>query len=202
MRRTSYIVALALTGLVIFRSVEVQGQATRAEREATAAVTIAELNGVVIEAAVVHQQVLLRQGEKFPNRSEFFEKYVIKGDKIEGTINPTNHNHWGTRKGKTQTAAATLERPTDSKNFGGGNGVWIFDQGTITNLYVFKGGGAFRREIFLSRTDNGLSCTIKQSFARENGVGSIVWNSSVDGSVLTLVSNKVISSSCKISKRN
>ena len=163
-------------------------------------ITLADLNGVTIYSTVVHQQVLSRDGKEFSQQSRFDVTVSVKGDRVEGTIKPSGTTPRGPFHGAVQPIAATVNKPNASKNFGGGNGIWFLDGSTLTNVLVFKGGGAFRRNIALSRTTNGFACKTSEVFAREGGSGPINWRSTVDGGLLTLVSNRQISSSCSVKK--
>jgi hypothetical protein len=187
-------------GLSAFPIVQVQGQEAPDKSAKEMPPLLAELQGVTINAAVVHQQVLKRDDKQFPQQSRFDLRLSIKGDRIEGTISPSGHGPRGPYQGKVQPVSATLDKPQASKNFGGGNGIWFVNESGLTNVLVFRGGGAFRREITFTHADGGLACTIKETFARENGAGPITWRASADGLPLTLISDRQVSSSCRVKK--
>jgi hypothetical protein len=174
----------------------------KANEPAPSDITIADLRGLTIEATVFHQQVVTRNGgEPFPNRQRVDIKFsVTQEDKMEGSILSTAYIHGAAYKG-TQSFSSRLERPGVGTNFGGGNGVWIFQDGMLTSLYVYKAGGAYKREFSFSRTSSGLACAIKESFARENGTGPIVWNSSVDGARMSIIRTTQTSATCKVTKK-
>lgn len=163
--------------------------------------TKADLHGVVIEATALHQQVIQRDGKEYPNRQRNDLKITVTGDRIEGWNLATGTNQYGVFKGKQLPISSTLQRPGTSHNVGGGNRLWIFQNGTLIHFYVYKGGGALRREISFSRTSSGLACTFRESFARENGAGPITWSSSVDGARTSLLMSKQVSASCRVTRK-
>jgi hypothetical protein len=175
----------------------------KANEPAPSDITMADLRGLTIEATTFHQQIVTRNGgQPFPNRQRVDIKFsVTPEDKMEGSILATAYNHGATHNGTPQPISSRLERPAAGKNFGGGNGMWVFQDGTLTSLYVYKAGGAFRREFSFSRTSTGLACTIKDIYAREDGAGPIVWNSSVDGSRMAIIKTTQTSATCKVTKK-
>jgi len=199
MSRIQFLAALALM-VSTAQPARSEDQTTPSGPSPDTAATLAELQGVTIEATVVHQQVLQRDGKQFPNQSRFDVRVSIRDGRIEGSISPSGHNARGPYQGAVQPVSAALDKPVVSGSFGGGNGIWFVNERTLTSVLVFKGGGAFRREIVFSRTDKGLACTIKEVFARENGAGPINWKSSLDGGSLTLISDRQTSSSCRVKK--
>jgi hypothetical protein len=172
MSRTVSQIALALIIFTTSQSIQVQSQAIPDGPAKDAAATLADLNAVTIEGSIVHQQVIHRDGHQYPNQTRFDLKVSIRDGRIEGSSRSSGRDFRGPYKGKVQPISSTIEKPVVSGNYGGGNGVWFMNERTLTSLFVFKDGGAFKREIFFSRADNVLACTIKDTFARENGTGA------------------------------
>lgn len=174
----------------------------KASEPAAAGITMADLQGMTVETTVFHQQVITRNGSQpYPHRQRQDTKFSISAEnKLEGSVLATGYNQNGTFKGTPQRISSSLERPGVGKSFGGGNGVWVFQDSTLTSFYVYKAGGAFKRDIVFSRTSNGLACTAKEYFVREDGAGPIVWNSSVDGARMTIVKSSQTSTTCKVTK--
>jgi hypothetical protein len=165
------------------------------------AVTAVDLRGAVVETTVVHQQVIQRTGAPYANKQKNDTTITIgMDDRIGGWAIATGNNQFGVFKGQRLALSSALHRPFASSNVGGGNGLWIFQGGRLVHFYVYKGGGALKREISFSHTGSGLACKAAESFARENGTGPIIWNSSVDGVRTKLVSSKQISSTCRVTK--
>jgi hypothetical protein len=73
-------------------------------------------------------------------------------------------------------------------------------EGTLTFLRT-RGSGATKRDITFTRTAEGLTCTAKDDFVRENGTGRVVLESGIDGAKVTLISWKLISSSCRVTRQ-
>jgi hypothetical protein len=166
-------------------------------------VTFAELEGSIIEAKVVRQQVVQRDGHTFPTRFESNLKIVVgSADKFEVTWSSVSHTPRGVFHGKTLSRSMTLNqaKETNPNNLGGGHGVWMFDDGRLTNLRTYKVDGAFKRDISFTRTAGGFACTANEAFAREEGGGALVMNSAVDDAPVTIISWKQVSSTCHVSK--
>ena len=52
--------------------------------------------------------------------------------------------------------------------------------------------------IAFARDKEGLTCTVSETFAREDGVGTIYLDSFVDGVSVIVVSYKQLSSRCRV----
>jgi hypothetical protein len=176
--------------------------ALSASASAEEAVTFGELEGSIVEARIIGHQVIRRDGRNISVRFQNDVTLAIGSDgKIDQAISPTADTPRGRRHGPTRRSSHTLERPGDLKGLlGGGDGVFVFTDGTLTWLRTFKGGG-FKRTTTFARGAEGLTCTAIDSFARENGVGSIVLNSSIDGQQTEIVSYKPLSSTCRVKKQ-
>ena len=107
----------------------------------------------------------------------------------------------GTRTGKATGGTWTLEQPRTLKNRGGGHGVWIFENGTLTNLRTFKG-GAFKKTIAFARTADGLNCSATEILLREDGVTGVNLTSAFDGRPSQIMNSKQISSTCRVMKQD
>jgi hypothetical protein len=181
---------------------------TATDRAATAptitdqTVTFAELEGAAVEVRVVSQRIIRRGDREFPIRFQNDLKITIgPGNKIDGTITPTSHGPRGERQGRTLTFSTTLDKVGELVGYGGGIGAWTFaGDGTLIFLRTYKE-GAFRRTIAFTRSAEGLSCTAKESLARENGVGGLALNSALDDVPITIVQSEQISSSCRVARR-
>jgi hypothetical protein len=162
------------------------------------AVTFAELDGALVETLVVHQQVIRREGREFPVRLESDLTLLIgPGDQIQRTWTPTSHTPRGKIQGKPQTNLIKLERTRELGSLGGGHGVVVFSDGTLTFLRTLKG-GALKRDVAFARGAEALTCTATEAFVRESGVGAIFFDSSIDGVPMIVVSAKQLSSTCRV----
>jgi hypothetical protein len=165
-------------------------------------VTFAELEGSVIEARVVRDQTMRRGHTTFPIRLQSDIKLVIgPDDRIQLSVTPTTDTPSGRHVGPTRMGPFLLEKTRPLPTLGGGEGVHLFKDGVLTFIRTYKA-GAFKRIIAFSRTPDGLSCTIEENYAREDGVGEIAMNSAIDGGPVVLLSYKQISSTCHISKQS
>ena len=97
----------------------------------------------------------------------------------------------------SQTNLIKLERTRELGSMGGGHGVVVFGDGTLTFLRTLKG-GALKRDVAFTRGAQGLACIATEAFVRESGVGAIFFDSSIDGVPMIVVSAKQISSTCRV----
>lgn len=163
-------------------------------------VTLAELEGVVIEIKVVRQQVLHAKGKTYPNRFHLGVIVTVGGDEdLSVRADVVNHTPTGEHKSKPETIAVKLQKPGAAQMFGSGTGMWLFNEGKLTYLRTFQN-GAYKRDVTIKRTAQQLTCEVKEGFAREEGKPNIMWNSSHDGSLIKLVSDELVSATCAIRK--
>jgi hypothetical protein len=165
------------------------------------AVTLEDLEGTTVEATVVRDQVVLREGRRIPVK---FQNELTIGigpeAKLQVAITPTSQGPRGKRHGETRRATATVEKVRELKTLGGGYGLWVFSEdGTLTFLRTYKG-GAFKRTIAFARGPEGLTCKAEEAFARENSRGPIILDSAVGTGEVQILSAKQISSRCRVVK--
>ena len=165
------------------------------------AVTLDELERMTVEATIVRDQVILRDGRKIPVKFQNDLKIVIEpGGKLQVAITPTSQGPRGKRQGETRRSTPTVEKVRELTTLGGGYGVWVFSEdGTLTFLRTYKG-GAFKRTIAFARGPEGLTCKAEEAFARENARGPIILDSAVGAGEVQIVSAKQISSRCRVLK--
>jgi hypothetical protein len=143
-------------------------------------VTLADLGGVVIEARLLRQQTLFREGREVSNQFQNDLKIEIGlSDRIQQMNSPTAYTARGIRKGKTTSGSWTIERSRETVTRGGGHSMWIFADGTLTFLRTFKG-GALKRVFAFARSSNRLNCTASRTFVHEQGVRGIHLDSGID----------------------
>jgi hypothetical protein len=161
-----------------------------------------ELAGSVIEARVVRDQIVRRNGRTFPVRSQDDLKLVIgPDDRIEQSVTVTSDTRRGQRKGPTRTGMFILGEQRLVGALGGGNSAFTFADGVLTFIRTFRE-GAVKRTFAFSRRPDGLSCTANQTFAREEGVGDLAMDSAIDNVPVVIVSYKQISSTCRVAKQS
>ena len=162
-------------------------------------VTLAELQGAAIEMKFEREQMVKREGNEYPVRIEVDLKVVLgPGDRIKWVLGNTIHTPNGVQKPEPATFSSRLEKPEQTNSFGTGHGVWVFSEGVLTTLRTLPT-GAFKREISFTRGPKGLECTAKEGVAREDGTGGVIMTAP-DGRPVTIVSERLASSSCRIRK--
>jgi len=162
-------------------------------------VTLADLDGAVIVATTVHDRVVVVNGTRLPNRLVQERKITIgPGPTLQNTIIDTVSSERGTTVGQI-SGTFTINKPMEIGSLGGGHGVYIFANGTLTFLRTHQSGG-FKGEIAFHRSSAGLTCSIRWHFVRENGTGEVEM-SPYSGGSWKLVSSKQISSSCRVTRR-
>jgi len=100
-------------------------------------------------------------------------------------------------KGSGRVVNFNLARPSETKSRGGGHQLWIFENGVLTFLRTYEGGG-MKATFAMNRNATGFNCTTNVVWPREVGISSIKTRSDVDQTVLELLSTKQIASSCRI----
>ena len=163
-------------------------------------VTFPDLQGAVIEASVVYHQDRLSDGEERSGRVQQDWRFVIgPGDQIQyRSVITSFGRRGGSRASAPESGTARLGRPGQPRSHGGGDGVWVFEAGTLTFLRTYRGEGGYRRSIGFRRAGGGLGCTITTAFAREAGTGAIRYTSPVNGRTIEMLRATTLSSSCRV----
>ena len=165
-------------------------------------VTFSDLDGLVIEADIVRDQVVRREGWEFVTENTVRWKVVIgPGDAIENTVSQTSQTSRGDHKSRPMTNSYILGAAREVKTQGGGTGAWEFADGTLSFTRTFKQGG-YRASFAFARGAGGLTCTVSDTFGREDGRGAIVMESVIDGSEVTIIRSKLLSTNCRVVKRS
>jgi hypothetical protein len=193
---------LILILVLIAAPAQMWGQSTTTTTQPNDPVKFAELDGSVIEASIVRDQIVRREGKTFPVRFQNDIKLVIgPNDRIQSSVTPTADTPRGRRVGRTLMGPFLLEKKQSLTSLGGGEGVFLFKEGVLTFIRTFKS-GAIKRDIAFSRTPDGLSCAAEENFAREEGAGDLAMNSAIDDQSAIIVSSKQISSTCRVMKQS
>jgi hypothetical protein len=162
-------------------------------------VTLADLDGAIIETTSIHDQVGLLNGMRSPNRlAEQRQITIGPGATLQNAITDTISSERGTKVVQF-SGTFTINKPREIGSHGGGHGVYLFANGTLTFLRTLQSGG-FKSEITFHRSGAGLTCSIRSPFARENGTGEVEMSAASGGS-WKLVSSKQISSTCRVTRR-
>jgi hypothetical protein len=164
------------------------------------AVTFADLEGLVIEAEIVREQVNRRDGRTFPVRVQQTWTVAIGGEgTIKSTVQAEARGPRRTRETEPLSASHKLDQPREVMSQGGGEAVWTFADGVLTYIRTYPS-GARRLGFSFARGPDGLTCTASFAFARENGTGAIRLDSRFSGRDTTIVSAKQLSSKCRVAR--
>jgi hypothetical protein len=168
-----------------------------ASSSAQAPVGINDLEGAAIKASTIHERVLRRDGKERQDkfRIDWSVRFLSK-ETIHASIFATSYNARGTHSKKNE-ATVNLARPKETKSRGGGHMLWVFENGVLTFLRTFQGGG-MKASFAVTRTSAGFTCSANASWPREVGVRSIMLKSFVDEQPMEILSEKFISSTCQV----
>ena len=163
-------------------------------------VSFADLDGLAIEAEIVRDQLVRREGSQFLTENTVTWKVVAgPGGAIEYTTFQASRTARRDHTSRPRTSSSVLGTPRETQTQGGGMAVWEFKEGTLTFMRTFKE-GAYRADFAIARGADGLTCTITDTFLREEGRGGLVMESVIDGSEVTILRSTAVSSSCRVAK--
>jgi hypothetical protein len=163
-------------------------------------VTVDDLEGLVVEAAIDRDQTVRLRGRTFPVKVHQRWKLSVGTDKtVEFSMQPTARGPRGTRTAKASSGMFTLEEAVEVQSRGGGEAVWKFADGTLTFLRTFPS-GAYRVSFAFARANGRLTCAADSAYARENGRGAIRLESPFGGGEVTIVRERQVSSRCTVSE--
>jgi hypothetical protein len=163
-------------------------------------VTLADLDGAVIETSVVYDRTG-RWGNRVVSGTLRDDRKIAvgPGESLQNTIVHTMSGPSGTSV-RQESGSYAINKPRQTQSLGGGEAVWVFENGTLTLLRTYRSGG-YKTEIVFTRGATGIVCKVRAPFARENGTGSIEMTSAVNGQSWQVISARQISSSCCVTKR-
>lgn len=165
------------------------------------AVTLADLEGYVVDARIAIAQQLRREGREFPAQlDQRLRVKFLPDNAVDFEMSSTSQTPRGSRQGPTQKGHTSLGKVVEAKNMDGGQAVWFFEDGALTSLRTYGNAGGYKRTITFTRDAKGITCSIVGSHVREDGVGRIETRSVIDNVPVTILSAKQASSACKLSK--
>jgi hypothetical protein len=161
-----------------------------------------DLAGMSIEANIHRDQTVRADGHTFPVKIHQRWRFVLKSDKsIDLTTESTNRGPRGTRKAPTSFGTFVLGEPRHIGSRGGGEAVWNFSDGTLTFIRTYRV-GAYRANFSFTRGPAGISCSVREALAREDGKGPVQMVSPFGaGQVVTILNSKQVSSDCTVKKQ-
>jgi len=164
------------------------------------AVNWSDLEGVVVDADIHRDQRTGRLGLSASVTVQQAWKILIAADKsLEFTVTTTARGPGAPGKPLSNSGKVTLDEKREVPTYGGGMTVWEFVDGTLTFFRTFRS-GAYRAHFAFVRSPSGLACNASEAFARENGTGDIRMQPD-SGSEITIISSKLLASSCKVTER-
>lgn len=163
---------------------------------AQASVAINDLEGAAISASTTHERVTRRDGRERQDqyRLEWSIRFISR-DTIHTSLVATSYNARGANSKKNE-ATVNLARPKATKSRGGGHMLWVFENGVLTFLRTYQGGG-MKARFAVTRKPGGFTCSATASWPREVGVPSIMLNS-FDKQPMEILSEKLVASTCQV----
>src|SRR6516164_8293501 len=142
---------LLLVGL-IGTSTQALGQAATNQAVTPRAVTFEELEGFIIEANFVRDQLIQRNGRQIPQQAHANWRIVIGPEvSIQSTFNVTYHNPHGQSKANPLTGSFILDQTRHVGSVGGGEGVWHFENETLTFTRTYEQGALRIKFVFFRK---------------------------------------------------
>jgi hypothetical protein len=164
-------------------------------------VTLSDLEGATIQSRVFRAQTVLRGDKEFSGRVQSDVDIVIgPGDNAQAKQTVTWLSSNGTTRTTVLAGSGRIGKPRPNKYAGGGDGVAVFSNETLTYMRTFRK-GAFMFTFKFTRTSKGLACTSAETFLKEQGATAIRSNSVHDNHPITVLSDKQLSSTCLVVKR-
>jgi hypothetical protein len=127
-----------------------------------------------MEASITHERIIRLNGKERPSKVQYdWTISFMSTDAIQVRSGVTSYGARGTQnKAENQGGAFNLTAAKETKVRGGGHFLWVFENGVLTRLRTFQGGGAMQSFAF-TRSASGHNCTAKMSWARETGVPNV-----------------------------
>jgi len=163
------------------------------------AVTLADLQGAVIQASVTYEIHARWKGREVWNHARDVRRITI-GPGVNGRSESTRTvtNSRGTQTFPSQSTSFVVGQPKAVSNLGGGHILWAFDGGELTLLRIY-GTGGFKVSFAFARVRGDLVCTIRASYPRETGAGNTEFESAAGGR-FEIISATSTGSTCSVSK--
>ena len=188
---------ISVVAIVILLSVPA-GSQPAAEKSASDAVLLQDLDGSTIVAEVTREQRGRRENREF--KTTYQQEWTLvmgPGNFFQVTFTPTSLTPSGKRKGKTNKSTIRLDDQYTIRSAGGGEATWMFRDGVLSFLRTYRV-GAGRMTIEFTRGVTGLQCTANYVFAYEDGKPYIVLDSTINGEPTIIVGDRKVSSHCRV----
>jgi hypothetical protein len=162
------------------------------------AVTLAELQGSLIDISVTSSQARERDGQPISFRVTTYWRISINGSSFRSDVFDVVTGPNGTGTTPHRVGTMTLERPQELRTWGGGEANWAIKDGILEWIRTYQQ-GASRLVIQFQHNRDGMACTARYTFARENGVGTIELKD-LRGFPQKILMQTFISSTCRITR--
>jgi hypothetical protein len=161
---------------------------------------LSDLQGAVVDVSAVIQEKIIRNGETMFPRLHIAGRVAVEAeDRIATWFRTTSRLPDGrTKVGTPRQAVFTLGKPQKTSM---GDTVWLFSEDTLVRLRVYGGAGGEKMTIAFAPGQGGVGCTLAFPMMPEVGVGQIRKGSAVDGTPIQILEFKMLSSTCRVSKR-
>jgi hypothetical protein len=183
-------------GIVLFAIFQTVGPQP-AEAESTDSISIADLEGLTVDAKIVYARTVRYKGNIRNNQShqEFrlrigpngaiweTEKYTTVSPRGEVVASRTNNNHY--------TIGHVIDREK-------GHVVWAFADASLTRLNTRAEGGRKMTYLF-KRSANGFACDVSAPYMREDGVGRLQ-GKAMRGGTVEFLAIKQVAATCRVGK--
>jgi hypothetical protein len=162
-----------------------------------AGLTLKELDRVQVEITVVVDRQIQFNGPRLSDRVSNNWRLKIDGTSLNSDFFSIVTGRNGTHANPHHAGAFAIGKPHSIRYLGSGDGLWIFEDGKLVWLRVYRQ-GAFKLVVTFNRGAGGLTCAVGASFPRENGIGTIEFQTEERGRDITVISAKTVASSCRV----
>jgi hypothetical protein len=161
-------------------------------------ITLQDLDRSQIEITVVTDRQVQLKGPPFSQRVMGNWQINVIGTSVAADFYAVVSGPHGTRTNPHHRGLFVIGESQTVSAFGGGQGAWTFQDGTLTWVRTF-GQGASRLIINFDRGPEGLNCNAIASLARENGTGAIQFKIEQQSDIKVL-STKTVSANCSVKR--
>jgi len=162
-------------------------------------VTLNELDGAQVEIIAVIDRKIQLNGPPLFDRVSNNWQLKIDGASLNSVFFSTVAGPSGTHTNPHRAGRFVIGKPHSVRFLGSGDGLWIFESGKLIWLRVYRE-GAFKLVVTFNRGAGGLACSVHASFPRENGVGTVEFQTEETGRNIRVLSAKTVTSSCRVNR--
>ncbi len=158
--------------------------------------SLSQLEGANIHSTLVTEiQTKQATGSEAPATAEIEWNVAFgAGGKISWSYLPVIRTGRVDQKGATIAGTSGLDEVWHTEN---GDAMWQFRDGELIFVQSYQG-GAMRLIIALKQDGPNLGCVATNVFAREGDKGDLMINFPIDGTPITILSWKQVSSNCEV----